>query len=430
MALIILGLIVLLPKRPKQAQDHLFIDGVQSCSAEFPSNASERLFTIETNFEEEWCFSGVPEWCSVTTDAGNIILSVTENADKQERTGTIAIQKKGDRNVLGELTIIQKGMPVGCLNISSDPEGAAIWLDGINTTKKTPDILDGLAPGNHIVKLVREGYKNYMGTISILDGNNEELSVVLEVRTQANDSSRDRDRSIAPAPAATKPSSTSSGASMSDIPPTISGEAAKYYRDAMRGDAAAQCNLGYCYEYGKGVRRDYTEAMKWYRESAERGNAPAQYNIGNCYYYGKGTSKDYAEAIKWFKKAAEQGYASAQCNLGICYHYGKGVGQDYAEAVKWYRKAAEQGDADAQCNLGICYEYGNGVGKDYTEAAKWYENAAIQGSSLAQCYLGECYEFGRGVSQDYSEARKWYQKAKDRGNKTAQECLDRIAGKG
>ena len=59
--------------------------------------------------------------------------------------------------------------------------------------------------------------------------------------------------------------------------------------------------------------------MKWYRKAAEQGHADAQNNLGLCYQYGKGVAKDYAEAVKWYRKAAEQGHARAQCNLGYCY---------------------------------------------------------------------------------------------------------------
>ena len=97
--------------------------------------------------------------------------------------------------------------------------------------------------------------------------------------------------------------------------------------------------------------------------------------------------RDYTEAVKWYRLSAEQGYAAAQNRLGVCYASGRGVAQDYGKAVKWYRKAAEQGNAFAQNNLGRCYSNGRGVARDYAEAAKWYRKAAEQGSRLAQINL-------------------------------------------
>ena len=42
---------------------------------------------------------------------------------------------------------------------------------------------------------------------------------------------------------------------------------------AQKGDAKAQFNLGYIYDIGQGVPRDYAEAVKWYRLAADQGNA-------------------------------------------------------------------------------------------------------------------------------------------------------------
>ncbi|MGN6890600.1 tetratricopeptide repeat protein, partial [Neisseria sp. P0014.S004] len=70
---------------------------------------------------------------------------------------------------------------------------------------------------------------------------------------------------------------------------------------------------------------------------AKQGNAKAQYNLGGMYYNGQGVRKDYAQAVQWYRKAAEQGNAKAQYNLGVMYEKGQGVRKDYVEAVRWYR---------------------------------------------------------------------------------------------
>ena len=60
-----------------------------------------------------------------------------------------------------------------------------------------------------------------------------------------------------------------------------------------------------------------------------------------CYHLGQGVRRDYAEAVKWFRRAAEQGLAQAQGNLGACYAKGLGVPQDYVEAYAWFVLAEE-----------------------------------------------------------------------------------------
>lgn len=66
------------------------------------------------------------------------------------------------------------------------------------------------------------------------------------------------------------------------------------------------------------------------------------------YDEGEGVKKDPSEAFKWYYKAAMNGHATAMYNLAVAYRDGDGVKQDYDEALKWYRKAALNGNADAQ----------------------------------------------------------------------------------
>lgn len=157
---------------------------------------------------------------------------------------------------------------------------------------------------------------------------------------------------------------------------------------AELGDADAQFSLAN-YQF---ARENYTEGTGWYRKAAEQGHADAQCYLGVCYYWGRGVEQNYTEAVRWYRKAAEQGDADAQYDLGRCYDRGHGVEQNYTEAARWYRKAAEQGDAGAQYGLGICYDKGHGVERNYTEAAKWLKKAAEQGFLDAQRYLDECYD--------------------------------------
>ena len=64
--------------------------------------------------------------------------------------------------------------------------------------------------------------------------------------------------------------------------------------------------------------------MKWYRLAALRGDAAAQTNLGSLYANGKGAPEDFKEAMKWFRLAATQGDAAAQNNLVVMYANGKG----------------------------------------------------------------------------------------------------------
>ena len=146
--------------------------------------------------------------------------------------------------------------------------------------------------------------------------------------------------------------------------------------------------IGYDYDFGiNGKPQDYAMAVKYYRLSAEKGYAAAQNNLGYCYDIGNGVPQDYKEAVRLFRLAADQGDALAQNNLGYCYDNGQGVPQDDKEAVRLYRLAADQGHATAQYNLGVCYQNGQGVTKDLDEAIRLYRLAAKGGSKTAKTNL-------------------------------------------
>ena len=124
-------------------------------------------------------------------------------------------------------------------------------------------------------------------------------------------------------------------------------------RNAIKGDAQAQCKLGICYAKGIGVETNCEEAVKWLIKSADQGNAQAQNSIGICYSFGFVLTKDLAEAARLFLKSADQGYSRAQYNLAVCYTYGAGVDLNYSEAAQWYRKASDQGIVSGVCDEGM-----------------------------------------------------------------------------
>jgi TPR repeat protein len=195
---------------------------------------------------------------------------------------------------------------------------------------------------------------------------------------------------------------------------------------AQAGNVTSQLRLGWMYQYGKGVSRDYRKAVKWYRKAAEAGNAPAQGLLGRMCQLGWGVKKSCPEALKWCRKSAEQGNREGQYCMGGLYFGGCGVRKDYNEALKWHRKAAEAGHINSQMFLGVMYQQGYGTQKDYREAARWFEKAARAGQKFAQTSLAYMYEHGHGLRKDYNEAIRWYRKAADAGFPQAQTYLGQM----
>jgi TPR repeat protein len=69
------------------------------------------------------------------------------------------------------------------------------------------------------------------------------------------------------------------------------------------------------------------------------------------YTEGRGVPRDYAQAVKWYRQAAAQKDPRAERNLGLMYLSGRGVPLDEPQGVAWLEKAAAQGDALAKASL-------------------------------------------------------------------------------
>lgn len=150
------------------------------------------------------------------------------------------------------------------------------------------------------------------------------------------------------------------------------GTAARIYRSlADQGNVAALTQLGILYRSGRGVPRDYQEALTMLRRAASLGSAGAQYQVGDMYLRGLGVEQDLLEAARWYTRAAEQGHAVAQYGLGILYKLGGGVRKSAARSVRWLARAAAQGVPEAQYELGLAYGSGAGNPRDFVAAYKW-----------------------------------------------------------
>ena len=208
-------------------------------------------------------------------------------------------------------------------------------------------------------------------------------------------------------------------------------------RPSGRHTALALFQIGYKYSYGRGVKQDCTEAIKWYRQAAECEGAfaRARYNLANIYKEGRGVKQDLIEAAKWYRSVLRESRASeggvvlvAMYNLGALYCLGgPGFKQDYNEAAKLVSCAARKGLPEAQLLLGNLHFDGHGVKQDRLGAIKLFKKAAGQGlQGIPECKLGLTFIQGVGVLQDYAEALKWFQLGAEQGHAVAIELLGRM----
>lgn len=136
--------------------------------------------------------------------------------------------------------------------------------------------------------------------------------------------------------------------------------------------------LGYQYEHGEGVPKNFELAARWYRRAAAQGDARAQVNLGNLYEAGKGVPEDWVQAAAWWTKSAEQGNADGMFQLGRAYLLGVGVRQNRATAKKWLYEAAQKGDPRAQESI-------NGLRSGEEQPSLLFHNSVERNEWLKRC---------------------------------------------
>jgi uncharacterized membrane protein len=68
---------------------------------------------------------------------------------------------------------------LGSLGITSNPSGARVLVDG-NETGHTPISIDNLLSGNHTISLNLEGYVSVQQPVTVIAGQNSNISIDLE----------------------------------------------------------------------------------------------------------------------------------------------------------------------------------------------------------------------------------------------------------
>jgi TPR repeat protein len=174
----------------------------------------------------------------------------------------------------------------------------------------------------------------------------------------------------------------------------------------------AQYHLGFMYENGFGVEKNYKLAYQWYQRASQNGYQYAQNKLADMLYYGRGVAQDYARAARWHEKAARKGIITSQFQIANMYRQGQGVRKNIQKAAYWYKKAASRGLPEAQAVLANMYSKGAGVSSSSSQAVRWARLAARQGNADAQYLLGNFYRRGvGGVPRDKVKAYVWIRMA-------------------
>lgn len=225
------------------------------------------------------------------------------------------------------------------------------------------------------------------------------------------------------------------------------------------GDAYCVVSLGLCFEEGRIVEKDLSEAVRLYEHAAQAENPEGQIRLALCYRDGLGVESDELKMNELLEAAKSQNHPFAWYELGRQKLSGEETADEVMQspAMPYFQKAAELGQVEAMevCGEVLCLSQnpdyqtgrsfldaavaaespraksilaillasGKGCPVDFSRARELCEEAANHGESNAMRMLGLMYERGDGVEADPEIAKQWFQRAADAGDQFSTQKL-------
>lgn len=170
---------------------------------------------------------------------------------------------------------------------------------------------------------------------------------------------------------------------LTDIKNRFILENSPHFSIYLSSDPSIQLEIGYLYEYGITLEKDYSEAFKWYKFAADQNHSDAQYRIGKFYFHGYGVDKDEEEAYSWLKLSANLNNSNSFLYLSFYYSFKENV----PDSLYWLKLSADHNNSQAQFILGYFYLIGRYVDKDENEGLNWLNYLLIKITHLGRVLL-------------------------------------------
>jgi TPR repeat protein len=125
---------------------------------------------------------------------------------------------------------------------------------------------------------------------------------------------------------------------------------------------------------------DLQRAFTLFLQAAKMGDRSSQLDLGYFFDNGLYVKKNWREALQWYHKAYEQGDASGANNIATVY---RDMG-DTQKMLWWYRKAVAMGDDEVLLELGKRYEAGLEVSENKEKAKEFYHRV-VESAAVSEC---------------------------------------------
>lgn len=134
-----------------------------------PPGAEISIDGEDTHMQANATVAGIP----IGEHAVSVSLANNQSfRDPDEQTVTVA--ENGNTTMHFDMVQIN-----GSIDVSSDPKGAWIFLDGINQSVQTDATLDGVMAGDHTITLEKTGFANQSTSVSVSEDNTASASLGL-----------------------------------------------------------------------------------------------------------------------------------------------------------------------------------------------------------------------------------------------------------
>ena len=181
--------------------------------------------------------------------------------------------------------------------------------------------------------------------------------------------------------------------------------------------AQSEYELGSLYFYGRGVKKDNTQALNWYLKSAEKGHAKSELAVSQVLAFGDNRNRRFQESLPWLIKAAGphetpqiSGMKAAQTSAkkNLRWMCKKGLvdfpdSHPYAHDPKcWLKRGNRLFIGSSRIDYYLMKDKSKyyGIEKDVILARHYLEKAFNAGEEKASINLAKIYGNGIGVPKD------------------------------
>lgn len=130
-----------------------------------------------------------------------------------------------------------------------------------------------------------------------------------------------------------------------------------------------------------------SEVFEFQQKLANGGNAHAQYRLATMYESGRGIKKDNSLAMTWYKKSSLNNHPAATRYLTYIDIKKSGFKPQHKSWLKTVYSDAKKGDESALIILGKIHENGTGVKKSLKKSQRYFKLAFNRGNTEAEANL-------------------------------------------